>query len=121
MYVAEAKDEITPSLNDVAIDQIEEPDIQFPGFLHPLCVSSVEEESASVGKEIAVAIHYPSWKSREEMKLHVGSNGNILRTDFVWSTVLVDLNLLHSFRLNGVNGQEKVNHITQLVWGFQIS
>lgn len=51
------------------------------------------------------------------MKEQVRANGRTLETDFFWTSVLTDVNILHFVRLNAVDGQTKIEtyHPT-IVW-----
>lgn len=44
MESAEAEDETKSTRNDGLIDQIDEPDVDFPCFFHPLCLTSAVVE-----------------------------------------------------------------------------
>lgn len=84
--------------NNIDIEDVDDDtDIAHFGYFHPLCVSSVVVDSPRGHKEIAVAIRFPSWTSKKNLKVDVGSNQTSLGIFFTWPPVISDSVMLHRY------------------------
>lgn len=61
----------------------------------------------------------PSGSSKDDISIRIGPNGRILEIDYVWPDVLTDVTLLHKFRLESKNADDKIENYHPIIIGFR--